>query len=513
MTKDSDNQIYTVKEVSNIMKIHSETVRRLCREGSLKAFKPLGHDWRIAGADLDEWVKKSKVKKPVIEEMSEFNSDYLQKIHQGESVMKKAIRVKDKTGQLLNRWITGFGGFFSRKDSNGYDRWMIWWRDENNVRKHKAVHLVASKEEALVALQFELEKERKKAFIKKYLPNQAEELAKELGIEEENNHTVRLEKMCDDWLENYAKLNKKNVGSDESVIRYWNERFGKKKAIELTKGDIIRHFAEEQKSALKEDKDVEKIKATQHQRGAVLRSIFNWAINLGDYGIKENPMEGTLPKVKQREKEPFKREDIQKLFKKAKDLYPWMIPVLAYASVTGGRIGEISNLKWENVNLEEGWIKLVDTKEKRNKIVDIDPNCDLYKMFVDLKESQKSLDERDFKNGDHGYVFIYWNQRFEKWGRVPIQDHFLELRKLAGVNGKTFHTFRHSAGSIAIAAGANVKAVQAILGHSTVGMTAHYLHADREAKIKVVRTNEKQLNMRYLLNGEGNEFASLPQGN
>jgi excisionase family DNA binding protein len=508
MKTSSDNENLKVKEVAKILNLHPETVKGLIRKNDLPAFKPGGHEWRIKAIDLEEWMekKKEKVKRPAFDEVTEFKSDDYQNLLKGGATMK----VKKVT---VNRWFAGFGGFFWKKDSKGIKRWYIWWYDGNGNRPHKAVELVTDDKEALIALKYELEQERKKAFIKKYLPDQAEELSEELGLDDSDNNSVKLEKMCDDWLENYAKLNKKNPEVDECVVRYWNEKFGRKKVKEISKGDFIRHFAEEQKEAKNMNRDVEKVKATQHHRGAILRSIFNWAIKTGDYGVKVNPVEDTLPKSRKKEREPFKKEELRLLFQKASESCRHLLPVMAYATVTGGRIGELENLKWENVNLEEGWIKLVGTKEGKSKIIDIDSDCALYQMFMDMKKSQKGLDERDFKDGDYDYVFTYWNPRYAKYGRIPIQDHFLELRRMAGIEGKTFHSFRHTAGSMASNNGASSKAVQAIYGHSTIDMTQHYLHASREAKLNVVKTVEKQLNIGKLLNGNEYEVARLPQGN
>lgn len=177
-----------------------------------------------------------------------------------------------------------------------------------------------------------------------------------------------------------------------------------------------------------------------------------------------------------------------------------MLPIILQASVAGNRLGELRNLKWENVNFEEGYIKIVKPKEKKSKKIDIDPACGLYQMFKWLKESQKNLKEEEFKKNHFGYVYVYPNPRLGKWTRIPIDEHFLTIRREAEkvdpkIKGKTFHSFRHTAGSLALSAGSNEKAVQAIYGHSTVNMTQHYLHATREEKINVVKNNEKQLNI------------------
>ena len=277
----------------------------------------------------------------------------------------------------------------------------------------------------------------------------------------------------------------------------------------------MRRIFEENKGLEKDELDevLRKAKQTQRNRGAVLRSMYNWAIEMDKYGVKVNPVEGALPKKEEKESEPFTRKQLDLLFQKAGETYPHMLEPMAYAIVTGGRIGELESLKWENVNLEEGYVKIVSPKEKKSKKIYLDPNCTLYKMFESMKKDHDGRDERDFKADSYGYVFVYWNPRYEKWGRIPIADHFLEIRRLVGIKGKSFHSFRHTAGSLAVSTGANARAVQAIYGHSTIDMTQHYLHASREDKVKVVKNVEERLNIGFLLNGNGAKIARLPQGN
>ncbi|MBL7083418.1 MAG: tyrosine-type recombinase/integrase [Candidatus Aminicenantes bacterium] len=517
MTEDLKLQkSYKVKEVSSILNLKPQTVLERIWDGKLPAYKD-EKEWRIMGSDIEAYRESLRSKKQ-------------QPVFQGGTM--KVV----KTGK--RSWKTGCGGFSYFYDSKGLKRWKIWWYDSKDKRKFKHMntddskipekvkivrtwHQVTNEKEAFIALKAELERERLKAFAKKvarYDPDQGEKLIEALGIEEDGNgDSIKLSNLMDNWLENYAKLNHADEGkSAEAVVRYWNGIFGKKKAVELTRGELQRHFIAEQKEATDTGKDLNKVKATQKQRGTMLMGIYNWAIDeMGDYGVKVNPVKGALPKLKKREREPFTREELQLLFEKAKEFYPHMLPVQAFAAIAGARIGEVKNLRWENVNLEEGIIKLVDTKEGKSKTIDIDPDCKLYQMFSEMKKSQQKLTERDFKNGGYGHVFIYQNPRFDyKWSRIPIQDHFLEVKKLAGIDeSKTFHTFRHTAGSMASNNGASSKAVQAMYGHSTIDMTQHYLHASREAKLNVVKTAEKQVNIRFLLNGQSDRTARLPQGN
>jgi integrase len=492
---------YNVKEVSEILGLSPQSVLERIWDSKLLAYKD-GKEWRVTGKDIEAYRDSLRnKKKSAIEDASEFRSDVPQNLLRGGTTMKVV-----KTGK--NRWFAGFGGFYRVKDSKDLWHWFIWIYDPDDKSKRptKAVPIVTNPEEAEIVLKYELEQMRKRAFIQKYLPDKMEELSEALGIENSvSNHSPKLEKMLDDWLALYSKPNRKNHANDKSVVKYWTELFGEKRVPDLTQGDIMRHFAKKINEAIEEGKDrekIEKMKSTQSQRGQVLRTVYEWGKKMGDYGVKENPVKGTLPKLKRREKEPLKIEELQALFKKADEFYPHMIPVQIFASVAGGRIGECEALQLRNVNLDEGWIKIVDPKEVDSKIIDIDSECLLYQMFEEIKKNRQKMDKRDFRRDDYDYAFIYWNPRFNGWTKVPVKSHFAEIVRLAGLKGRAyFHLFRHTAGSMANNAGASERAIQAIYGHHSLGMTRHYLHADKEAKVNVIKTAEKQLGIRKLSNG------------
>lgn len=52
-------KIYTVDDVSTILKIHFQTILKLLREKTLKGFK-VGREWRITEQDLKEFIEKGK---------------------------------------------------------------------------------------------------------------------------------------------------------------------------------------------------------------------------------------------------------------------------------------------------------------------------------------------------------------------------------------------------------------------------------------------------------------------
>ena len=505
MEKLVPDKSYTVKEVSEILGLKPQGVLERIWAGKLHAYKD-GKEHRITGRDIEAYRESLKnEQKSALEDVSEFRSDVPQSLLKGDTTMKVV-----KTGK--NRWNAGFGGFYRQKiltkSQGGVWRWYIWIYDADDMSKRYSKHvpLVTNEEEALIALKYELEQMRKRAFIQKYLPDKAEELAEELGIENSgNNHSVKLATMLDDWLALYSKPNRKNHASDRSVVKYWTELFGKKKVFELKQGDIMRHFAKEINEAIEKGKSSEqtdKMKGTQRYKGQVLSTIYNWGKKMGDYGVKENPVEGTLPKKILSEISPFTAEQRKMLFEKANEFRPHMVPVQSFASIVGARIDECTKLQLSNVDLQEGKIRIPKPKEKYPKTIDIDPNCFLYQMFEEIKRNRQKMDERDFKQGDYDYAFVYWNPRYNKWTRIPVKAHWAEIAELAGLKGKAnFHRWRHTAGSIGVNANASEGAIMKMCGWHSRNMAGLYIHADREAKVNAVKIIEKALCIRKLSNG------------
>ena len=52
-------ETYTVEEVAKALRLHEYTIRRLCREGKIPAFK-VGGQWRFRKDEIDKWGKKQR---------------------------------------------------------------------------------------------------------------------------------------------------------------------------------------------------------------------------------------------------------------------------------------------------------------------------------------------------------------------------------------------------------------------------------------------------------------------
>lgn len=138
----------------------------------------------------------------------------------------------------------------------------------------------------------------------------------------------------------------------------------------------------------------------------------------------------------------------------------------------GLRVSELCNLKLSDLYLEEGFIK-VDGKGNKQRLVPISPRA-----IQELKNYFLVRGEGLIKPVYEDYVFI---SRFGKnISRIMVFHIIKELASLVGLKKKISpHTFRHSFATHLLEGGANLRAIQCMLGHESIGTTEIYTHIDR----------------------------------
>ncbi len=139
----------------------------------------------------------------------------------------------------------------------------------------------------------------------------------------------------------------------------------------------------------------------------------------------------------------------------------------------GLRVSELTSLRFSGLYLEEGFIR-VDGKGGKQRLVPISP--------VAVKEIQNYLIDRHLvkvKKGSEDILFL--SRRGTGLSRIMIFHMIKEYTELAGVK-KTVspHTFRHSFATHLLEGGANLRAIQQMLGHEKIATTEIYTHIDRD---------------------------------
>ncbi len=141
----------------------------------------------------------------------------------------------------------------------------------------------------------------------------------------------------------------------------------------------------------------------------------------------------------------------------------------------GLRVSELINLKMTNLYEEIGFVKVIGKNDKE-RIVPIGESALKHINFY------KDGVRRGMMNihKDHENI-LFLNRRGKKLSRVMVFMIVKDLVKLAGIT-KTVspHTFRHSFATHLVEGGADLKAVQDMLGHESITTTEIYTHLDKD---------------------------------
>ena len=141
----------------------------------------------------------------------------------------------------------------------------------------------------------------------------------------------------------------------------------------------------------------------------------------------------------------------------------------------GLRVSELINLQLSNIYKDIGFVKVIG-KNNKERIVPIGEaalkHIDLY--LEGVRRSQMNIDP---KHSD----FLFLNRRGKKLSRVMIFMIVKDAALKAGITKNVSpHTFRHSFATHLIEGGADLKAIQDMLGHESITTTEIYTHLDTD---------------------------------
>ena len=197
-----------------------------------------------------------------------------------------------------------------------------------------------------------------------------------------------------------------------------------------------------------------------------------------EFGLEVNPMDLIqTPRLERKLPDTLSIQEIDQLIG-AVDLTsregPRNKAILEVLYGCGLRVSELINFKISNLHLNEEFIK-VEGKGNKERLVPIGA--------VTMKHLRIYLEEvrihEQIKPAFHDFVFI--NNRGTSLSRVMV---FIIIKRLAAKAGihKNIgpHTFRHSFATHLVEGGADLRAVQDMLGHESITTTEIYTHLDRE---------------------------------
>ena len=147
---------------------------------------------------------------------------------------------------------------------------------------------------------------------------------------------------------------------------------------------------------------------------------------------------------------------------RSKKLYPYILLLLH----TAMRPGEAAGLKWSQVDFEKKGIMLEKTKNKMPRWIPLTDRV--------LKELRKMRDEIE----DTEWVFLPSNpsKRIQLIPNQYFKTAWNTVKRKAGLPDLHMHDLRHTAASLLLKAGVDMRVVQEILGHKTLQMVIRYTH-------------------------------------
>lgn len=139
----------------------------------------------------------------------------------------------------------------------------------------------------------------------------------------------------------------------------------------------------------------------------------------------------------------------------------------------GLRVSELCNLKISDLYLDEEFIRVTGKGDKQ-RLVPISPRA-----IAELNYYFNDRDHIEIKPGYEDYVFISERRR-KPLSRITVFHIVKELVETAGIQKNVSpHTFRHSFATHLLEGGANLRIIQAMLGHESIATTEIYAHIDR----------------------------------
>jgi integrase/recombinase XerD len=183
-----------------------------------------------------------------------------------------------------------------------------------------------------------------------------------------------------------------------------------------------------------------------------------------------------LPRSWRRLPDVLGRDDVEKLLEApdpADRLFWRDKALLEFGYAAGVRVSELTGLRVRDIDIQEGFATVLG-KGSKERLVPIGRSA-LRALIVYLREIRPGL----ARTGHDGFAFL--NSRGGPLSRMGVWKILQKHVRRAGIEKRvTPHTLRHSFATHLLEGGADLAAVQEMLGHADIATTQIYTHVDRE---------------------------------
>lgn len=266
-----------------------------------------------------------------------------------------------------------------------------------------------------------------------------------------------------DFIENDKKASQNTLQSYKRDIMQYSSY------VEENKVNHLKVDEEDIREYLKYMNEIGKKSSTISRSLASIRSFYQYLLRIKK--VKRDPTEGIQsPKIEKRVPSVLTSQEVELLLEQPKDVDLKGIrdkAMLEFAYATGMKVTEIISLDLEDVNLEEGYV----TCKNKDKTRNIPLGSLSLKALKDYVENSRNI---LIKDENVKALFVNTNgQRLTRQGFWKIVKYYKDQAHIT--KEITPHILRHSFATHLLQNGADLKAIQTMLGHSDISSTQIYM--------------------------------------
>ena len=315
-----------------------------------------------------------------------------------------------------------------------------------------------------------------------------------VGIDYGRANTYTVGTWLEVWMENYArvKLRPSTFKTSQGFLKnHIKPQIGSIPLADLTSLDLQRFY----KHRLDGGR-VDRVEAKKKPKGLAPKTVRNIHQMIGSaYNlaieqklVTRNPTQGcALPKVEHKEMKTLTADQLSAFFQEARDSGVF---ALYYIDLTTGlRRGELLGLKWSDIDLEKGDLRVQRQIGRIDgKIIEMPLKTkNAYRTLPLSADAIDVLMQQRRKTGNSEWVFP------SPTGGPISPDSVLHMLhrvlKRAGLPKVRFHDLRHTFATLALQNGVDIKTVSGMLGHFSAGFTLDtYAHVTTSAKREAAKT-------------------------
>jgi integrase len=283
---------------------------------------------------------------------------------------------------------------------------------------------------------------------------------------------MTISELCDQYAAHGCPLKKASTLATDvgRIKRHIKPLIGNRFVEDITRGDVMKVLQDIANGSTKLDEKtrrrgrsiVDGGKGTASRTVGLLGAIFTYAIACEIVEI--NPCRGIKRFPDRKCMRFLSQQEIVRLglaLKRAAEEGENLkaVSIIKLLAFTGARKGEIEQLKWFEVDLDKQFLRFADSKTGQ-KIIPINAAA------VAILAAQKPK---------AGNPFVFPSDRSERFFE-GVPKIWRRVRKSAGLEDVRIHDLRHSFASVAVAGGASLPIIGALLGHKDTATTQRYAH-------------------------------------